>query len=63
MKLMKLLILWLNVLAMGEIEWELTTGKKFALIKQLLWLWKKKKTLPKNYFCTLFLYFQEEGGE
>ena len=23
---------------------------------------EKKKTLPKNYFCTLFLYFQEEGG-
>ena len=45
---------------MGEIEWELTTGKKCAVMKQLfVALQKKKKTLLKYYFCTLFLYFQD----
>ena len=31
-RIMKLLILWLNVSAMGEIEWNLTTGKKLRLL-------------------------------
>ena len=36
---------------MGEIEWELTTGKKCAVMKQLfVALQKKKKTLLKYYF-------------
>ena len=46
---------------MGEIEWELTTGKKITLhlLSRCCSFAKKKKTLLKYYFCALFLYFQD----
>ena len=43
-RIMKLLILWLNVSAMGEIEWNLTTGKKIE---------------TSYYFSRLYLYFED----
>ena len=52
--IMKVLILWLNVLATGEIE--LTTGKKFT-DQALFVAIKKLQTL--NYFSRLYLHFQD----
>ena len=50
---MKLLILWLNVLATGETELDLNTGKKYSLINHLTYcsFEKKKKS-------DLYLFFQ-----
>ena len=52
--IVKLLILWLNVLATGEIE--LTTGEKMNLLSPLC---SYKKTPDLNYFSRHYLQFQD----
>ena len=58
-RIMKLLILWLNVSAMGEIEWNLTTGKKIEtsyyfsrLFSGLKNCWASFKTFKNSRLCT-----------
>ena len=52
---MKLLILWLNVLATGETELDLNTGKKYSLINHLTYCsFEKKKNQTFTYSSRLF---------
>ena len=53
---MKLLILWLNVLATGETELDLNTGKKYSLINHLTYCSSEKKKIIQtfNYSSRLF---------
>ena len=60
---MKLLILWLNVLATGETELDLNTGKKYSLINHLTYcsFEKKKKFRPLTILPDFFQVWKIAG--
>ena len=60
---MKLLILWLNVLATGETELDLNTGKKYSLINHLTYcsFEKKKKIRPLTILPDFFQVWKIAG--
>ena len=61
---MKLLILWLNVLATGETELDLNTGKKYSLINHLTYCSfekKKKKSRPLTILLDFFQVWKIAG--
>ena len=63
-RIIKVLILWLNVFNTGEIEYDLTTGKKFTYEALAIALEKKKNSkLVTNFpdFTSIFKTFFRSG--
>ena len=63
-RIIKVLILWLNVFNTGEIEYDLTTGKKFTYEALVIALKKKKNSkLVTNFpdFTSIFKTFVRSG--